>query len=1058
MPFNFHNRDRIHNLIEELKEYRYKQLQDIKSFTWQQDDGTIGNRIPQGIPEEVSAGFRWKGWDQYNWLCTKIMVPEELKEEEVLGLFDFGVPEGSGNNSHFESLLYLNGKPYQGVDGNHKEVFLDVKQNGMELDLKFRVWSGLSGGGIPKDMPMEIERAQYGVLDHPTDDLYFLARNVLETYDLLDKNNEYKEWLLNTLVKAFQMVDYTEPGSVRFFESTKEAYTFLNEKMDGRGKTAVTVSMLGHTHIDVAWLWRLSHTREKAARSFSTVNRLMDKYDYYTFLQSQAQLYEFIQQDYPDIYEHIKNRVAEGRWEPSGSMWVECDCNLVSGESIVRQILIGKNFFKEEFGFENEFLWLPDVFGYSWALPQILKKSGINTFMTTKISWNDTNKMPYDTFVWRGLDGTGITAHFVTTTDEGSDSYTYNGDTRPYAVKGVWDNYSNKDLNQDLLISFGYGDGGGGPNRDMIETISHLNKIPGIPYVKTETATEYFRRLNETLEQNEKGGYLPVWDGELYLEFHRGTYTSQAYNKKMNRLMEFFLRDVEMLSVIAGESAGVPYDKDRITKAWKIVLCHQFHDILPGSSIKEVYEDSHIEYEKAIALLNDVKDKVKQGLLEDKPDWFSIWNNSNWKRDSIITVPDVKENCFFMNEAGVPFDSVVKDGKAMVFIKGMQPFSFTSIQIVAVNKESKTALESNMIPVINVTKENKITKEYVSLKERTETNQVSTGFYTLSWNENGHLTSIYDKEADREILSPGKVGNVFQIFEDKPRCFDAWELEPTIDLKKENVGECTEIQVEENALGIFVTFTWAYHKSSIKQTMCLYNWKKRIDFKTEVEWEERQKVMKVAFPVNIRAVDARFDIQYGNIRRPITRNNTWEAAKFEVVAHKWVDIWETGYGIALLNDCKYGHDVLEDTIRLTLLKSAIDPDYAADLGHHEFTYSLLPHTAEWYQSNIEQEAFDLNNPIYAIEGISKVGQESLFTFDSEHIAVDCIKQGENSTDTVIRFHEYTGARGVVPITCRFPVKAWCECDLMEQPLWEFREEPIQVTVKPYEIKTILVRF
>lgn len=1032
MPFDFHNKDRILNLIDELKEYRYKKLQDIKSFHWYQDDGSIGNRLPKGEVEEVSVGYRWKGWDQYNWLCTKITIPKELKEEDVLGLFDFGVREGTGNNSHFESLLYLNDKPYQGVDGNHKEVFFHVKENGLQLDLKFRVWSGLSGGGVPKEMPMEIERAQYGVLDHPTDDLYFLSRSVLETYELLEPNNEYKEWMLNILVKAFQKIDYTEPGSDEFYESIERAYTFLNEKMDGRGKPDVTVTMLGHTHIDVAWLWRLRHTREKVARSFSTVNRMMDQYDHYTFLQSQAQLYEFIKQDYPDIYEHIKRRVAEGKWEPSGSMWVECDCNLASGESIVRQILVGKNFFQKEFGYNNEFLWLPDVFGYSWALPQILKKSGVDTFMTTKISWNDTNKMPYDTFTWRGMDGTEITSHFVTTSDTDADSYTYNGDTRPYAVKGVWDNYHNKDFNKDLLISYGYGDGGGGPNRDMIETISHINKIPGIPKVRVETGTQYFRRLNENIKKNEMEGYLPIWDGELYLEFHRGTYTSQAYNKMMNRRLEFALRDVEMLSVIAGQLGVVPYEKEALLKAWKIVLCQQFHDILPGSSIKEVYEDSHVEYEKAAALLKGIMEKANKGLLTEEKDSYTIWNNSNWKRDSYISITDASKEDSFMDEKGNNLPCTVKEGEASVFIKDMEPFSFVTIK--------------------------KVKAENEHMAKQISSNQVSTEYYTVSWNDQGQLTRIYDKEAGRELLAKGKCGNVLQVFEDKPRCFDAWELEPTLELKTDIIDCCKEITVEENLLGTFVSFAWEYHKSLIKQTMHLYHHKKRIDFKTQVEWEERQKLLKVAFPVNIRAVDARYDIQYGNIRRPITRNNTWEAAKFEVVAHKWVDLWETGYGVALLNNCKYGHDVKEDTMRLTLIKSAIDPDYTADLGHHEFTYSILPHTKEWYQSDIEKEAFDLNNPLKGAAGRPMCEQGSLFTFDNEYIMVDCIKQAENSEDTVIRFHEYAGSRGSVSIDSKIPIRSWYECNLMEEQTEDYHEGAVRLDIKPYEIKTILVKF
>lgn len=1035
MPFDFHNRDRIHNLIEELKEQRYKKLKDIPSFLWYGDDGSNGSRLPQGEPAEVGVGYRWKGWDRYNWLCTHISITEDIREEEVVGLFDFGVPEGTGNNSHFESLLYLNGVPYQGVDGNHKEVFFKAAENGTEFDLKFRVWSGLSGGGVPKDMVMEIERAQLGVLDHKADDFYFLTRSALETYDLLDKNNEYKEWFLRILVKAFGLVDYTEAGSSSFYESIGKAYEYLDGKLDGRGKPDVSVSLLGHTHIDVAWLWRLKHTREKAARSFSTVNRMMENYPYYHFLQTQAQLYDFIKEDYPDIFEKIQQRVKEGKWEPSGSMWVECDCNLVSGESLVRQILMGKLFFEREFGYRNDFLWLPDVFGYSWALPQILKKSGIRTFMTTKISWNDTNKLPYDTFLWRGMDGTEILSHFITTTDEGSDSYTYNGDTRPYAVKGIWDNYSNKDLNRDLLLAYGYGDGGGGPNRDMLETIKYLNKLPGIPHVKTESGTEYFRRLNDTVEKNELEGYLPVWDGELYLEFHRGTYTSQAYNKRMNRKMENALRDAEMLSVLAGELSQLSYPAEELTGIWKVVLCHQFHDILPGSSIHEVYEDSRVNYGKAQELLEDIMGKVNQGLYRKEEGTYTLWNNSNWKRSSYAFIPEAESGSAFVDEKGEVLNCRTEEGGTLVLVKDMEPFSFTVLKKVTAKA-----------PIVK-----RFTKEEA-------VQEVSTAYYRIAWNNRGQLTSIYDREAAREILTGGKYGNVLQVFEDKPRCFDAWELEATHHDKMEVVEDLRELSVEENAFGIFVTFKWNYHKSEITQRMCLYYHKKRIDFKTEVNWQEQQKLLKAAFPVNIRAVDARFDIQFGNIRRPITRNTSWEAAKFEVVAHKWADISETGYGVALLNDCKYGHDLLEDTLRLTLIKSAIDPDYRADIGFHEFTYALYPHRGEWYESDLEQEAFDLNNPLTAVPGKVQGFAESFLRFSEENISVDCIKQAEGSKEVVVRFHEFTGARKAMLVTCGLPVKEWCECSLMEEPEGEYSKEPIRLLVKPYEIKTLLLRF
>ena len=417
MPFDFKHQERIHNLLEEIGGNRYRNLVPIEEFDWYEDDGVVGNRAPKGNSVKVGQGFRSKGYDKYNWLCTKISIPESFGDENVLGIFDFGVPMGTGNNSNFESLLYVNGKPYQGVDGNHKEVFFNLKETGRELELSFRIWSGLNGGGRPREMTMSIDRAEFGVLDTAADDFYYLAMTALETHELLDENNEYKSYILNQLVEAFRLVDFTNKNSEAYYKSLQTALDYLRDRFKGQGKPGVNVTMLGHTHIDVAWLWRLRHTREKTARSFSTVNRLMEKYPEYVFIQTQPQLYDYLKEDYPDIYAHIKRRVAEGRWEPSGAMWVECDCNLASGESIIRQILVGKNFFKKEFDYESEFLWLPDVFGYSWALPQILKKSGVNTFMTTKISWNDTNRLPYDTFIWRGMDGSEVTTHFVTTTE-----------------------------------------------------------------------------------------------------------------------------------------------------------------------------------------------------------------------------------------------------------------------------------------------------------------------------------------------------------------------------------------------------------------------------------------------------------------------------------------------------------------------------------------------------------------------------------------------------------------------------------------------------------------
>lgn len=1030
MPFDFKHQERIHNLLEEIGENRYRNLVPIEEFDWYEDDGVVGNRAPKGDSIKVGQGFRSKGYDKYNWLCTKISIPESFGDENVLGIFDFGVPMGTGNNSNFESLLYVNGKPYQGVDGNHKEVFFNLKETGRELELSFRIWSGLNGGGRPREMTMSIDRAEFGVLDTAADDFYYLAMAALETHELLDENNEYKSYILNQLVEAFRLVDFTNKNSEAYYKSLQTALDYLRDRFKGQGKPGVNVTMLGHTHIDVAWLWRLRHTREKTARSFSTVNRLMEKYPEYIFIQTQPQLYDYLKEDYPDIYEHIKRRVAEGRWEPSGAMWVECDCNLASGESIIRQILVGKNFFKKEFDYESEFLWLPDVFGYSWALPQILKKSGVNTFMTTKISWNDTNRLPYDTFIWRGMDGSEVTTHFVTTTELNDVTYTYNGESRPYAIKGVWDNYRNKDLNRDLLISYGFGDGGGGPTREMIKYIEAAKLMPGIPNVETGRATEYFRKLNETIKENPYNGYLPIWDGELYLEFHRGTYTSQGYNKKMNRFMEYKLREEEMLSVFAEKLFDKPYNREEFLKAWKIVLCEQFHDILPGSSIHEVYEDSHEEYERALKYIENATKAAKASFVNEMEDAFTLFNQANWERDSIVKIPAGAETYEYTDSEGNTLPSHRCGEHDHVYVKGLKPLAFSTI-----------------------TRSVKACKEASSFVENT----VETPYYIVSWDDKGRLVRLYDKGADREVITEGKFANVFQIFEDKPRCFDAWELESTIDLKKEEIPCDGNIIKTKNELGYFIHFTYNYNNSKIMQTLCLYNDKRRIDFKTIVEWKESQKILKTAFSVDIRGVFARYDVQEGNIVRPITRNTSWEAAKFEVVAHKWADLSETGYGVALLNDCKYGYDIKEDTMRLSLLKSATDPDYSADYGTHEFTYSLYPHKEEWYNSGLEEEAFDLNSPVVVLYGASALGNESLISFDAKNIVLDAFKKAENEEAYVLRFHEFTGRRGKINLKTGLNFDSWCESDLMENPLGEWKQTAIEVEVKPYEIKTIMLK-
>ncbi|WP_160725032.1 alpha-mannosidase [Bacillus sp. USDA818B3_A] len=1029
--------EKLERRIQELDSYRYRNILPVASFQAQEDEeGKIAQRpVEDGLWKTMSVGERWEGRDRYLWLKTLISIPEQWEKQNIVGVFDFG-KTGGGNNSGFESLLYVNGEPYQGVDLNHQEVFLDGSYSGTTIEMCFRLWSGLEGGGKPTLQEHQLKTAFIACLDEKVDDLYYTARAALATVEYMEENQPERQALLKAIDRAFLLIDWSVSGSEGFYDSLYQAQALLNEEIEQiPNNYPVTVTAIGHTHIDVAWLWRLKHTREKAARSFSTVLRLMEKYPDYVFLQTQPQLYDYIKNDYPEIFKQIEKRVQEGRWETEGGMWLEADCNLTSGESLVRQLLLGTKFFRENFGKECEYLWLPDVFGYSWALPQILVKSGIKTFMTTKISWSQYNRMPHDTFKWRGIDGTEILTHFITTPEDDRWFYTYNGQITPRSVKGVWEAYRDKAVNQELLISYGYGDGGGGVNREMLEMRRKLDKMPGLPAVKTGRADEYFRRLHETIDNTDQ--YVHTWDGELYLEYHRGTYTSQAYNKRMNRKMELLLRETEWLhtlnSILSGSWSTYPVQD--LEEAWKIVLRNQFHDIIPGSSIHEVYEDSRLEYAQAYELAANAWKEASQSLgVNDGQQSFSIYNSSSWKRNDTVKInTNTTGDLLWKNETGEVLDAQqTSDGAWLVKVNDIPSLGKSSI----VYEKGKKAATSSF---------------HVS------GNSISSNYYEISWNENGQLVKIYDKNNQRNILAPHARGNVFQVFEDKPMRYDAWDIELYYQEKMKEITSLQEAKVIENGpVRCVVEFKWTYSNSRVNQKMVIYANNPRIDFETKIDWHEQDQLLKVAFPVDIRATEATYDIQYGNVKRPTHWNTSWDYARFESVGHQWADLSERDYGVSLLNDCKYGHDIKDNVIRLTLLKSATYPDVEADQGEHLFTYSILPHAGSWYEGNTVRQAWELNNPLTFAEGQTQ--SVSLFNVAAQNVMVDAVKKGEDNDHLIIRLHEFAGARGTVEVSSDFQIESWQECDLMERGISEVREnQAFTFEIKPYEIKTFIVK-
>lgn len=1043
----FWTEEKLKYRIEELSQYRYRDSLEISSFKYRVDDeGEIGTRPPVVDDWETKEiGGYWEGRDIYIWLAAKVNIPKAWSEHQVVGYFDFG-KTGHGGNSGFESLLYVNGIPYQGVDSNHKEVFLANNLSGSNVELIFRLWSGLEGGGIPEIQKHRLQSANIAWLDEDVDDLYFTAKAVLETVNILESKQTERIDLLEALDKAFKLIDWSYPSSNEFYDTIYQARESLWGSINAIEKHHnVTINCIGHTHIDVAWLWRLKHSHEKAARSFSTVCRLMEKYPEYVFLQTQPQLYEYIKQDYPEIYEQIGDLVKAGRWEAEGGMWLEADCNLSSGESLVRQILYGINFFKEEFDVECTYLWLPDVFGYSWALPQILKKSGLNTFMTTKISWSQYNKMPHDTFKWRGIDGTEILTHFITTphTSKSSDLwyYTYNGIIEPSTVQGIWDVYNDKQINRELLMCYGYGDGGGGVNREMLEMRRRLDKIPGLPHVKTGRADEYFKELNKRVESTDQ--YVHTWDGELYLEYHRGTYTSQAYNKRMNRKLELSYRELEFTSALncLTKRSWNDYPKDALDEGWKIILRNQFHDILPGSSIHEVYEDSRKEYEKAEQLAqinwnNQIKPIISLDQLKKE---VTIFNSSSWKRSELVYMP---------KEEGVAEGTWISDKGKELFSQDMEEGWLIQVENIPSMGFSTIYIKTDIIQ-----KKHDVSFIKTSLG-------INTPYYEIEWNNNGQLTKIYDREAESDVLEVGARGNVLQVFEDKPRQYDAWDIDIYYQEKMREVTELQVIEIKEiGLLRAVVYFEWNYMNSIIKQKMILYKNSRRIDFETEVNWKEHQQFMKVAFPVQIRATEATYDIQFGNVKRPTHWNTSWDHARFEVVAHQWADLSERGFGVSLLNDCKYGYDIKNNMMRLSLIKSAIYPDPQADQGEHVFTYSLLPHLGNWEEAKTVHEAWALNNPLKYIQGKAMESSLSVFYTSNERVMIDVVKKAEKQNKVILRMHEFTGSRGKVEVFSDLIIKSWQECDLMEKVNGEkYMSGNMEFDIKPYEIKTYMIEF
>ena len=752
------------------------------------------------------------------------------------------------------------------------------------------------------------------------------------------------------------------------------------------------VSAIGHAHIDSAWLWPIRETKRKCARTFANALRLMEDYPEYHFSASQAQQYTWIKANYAPLYARMHEQIAAGRFEPIGSMWVEADCNIPSGESLVRQIVHGKRFFLDEFGRETTDLWLPDVFGYSAALPQILKEAGITSFLTQKMSWSETNRFPHSTFWWEGLDGTRVLTHFPP-------ADTYNGEMSVGELAKGERQHKQRAGSNRSLYPFGYGDGGGGPTRAMLESARRLADLEGAPLVEFDTVASFWAKVHAEAHD------LPVWVGELYLEYHRGTYTTNGPIKRANRRNEEALRAAELWSAAAaalnGDWGGYP--ADALDEAWKLLLLNQFHDIIPGSSIHWANQDSLRDHARIAEIAGDLLATARQTIADHidttrlaRP--YVVFNAASRDRVELLEVEEGDGTRL------VPV-AVPACGYAVIDIDGVP-------EVVASVLVTDRSLENELLRV--------------------------------TWDDAGLLTSVFDKEHEREVLAPGARGNLFQLHDDNPREFDAWNVDRDYLDHRADLTDISGIEVvERGPLRGAVRFVRAFGTSAITQTMRLTSGSRRLEFDTEVEWHERHKFLKVAFPVNVHAARATYEIQFGHLERPTHANTSWDVARFEVCAHRWADLSEPGYGVALLNDCKYGYDIRGNVMRLSLLRGPGWPDPESDLGSHRFSYALFPHAGDLREAGVIAEAEAFNLKLVAVRPTSRPGWSGRATIgppasgsfvraDRPNVTIEAVKHADREHALVVRVSEAWGARGPVRVSTTLPVQSAMRVDLLER--------------------------
>jgi len=1020
-PYSKEWNKRIKHWINELLNHLYTELgeMEFEGFTTMEQLS-----YEQAVNREfyvMPGGTKWGAKWEYGWFRSSIKLPAQSEGKRIVIM-----PSTGG-----DGIVFVNGTAAGSIDKAHKDITISMSGSpGTVYDIVIESYAGhgpqienigpTPPGRIavpePPKAQVMVGRSTYGIWEEEAFQLLIDVTTLYKVLISIDEKSLRAQEISKALRDFTLIVDF-EQGYEERVNSFIEARKRLKPVLECvNGSTAPLMHIFGQSHLDLAWLWPKAETERKAARTLATQAALIDEYPEYIFFMSQPPLFIMLKNRYPDLYGRVLKRIKEGRIMPEGAMWIESDTNLPSGESLIRQFLYGKRFFKQEFGIDSVLLWLPDTFGFSAALPQIAAGCGVKYFATQKIlrSYYDADPFPYNIFMWEGIDGTQILTHIFKKNNAHID---------PEILIERWE--SDRNQQEDISIfmfPFGYGDGGGGPTRYHIEYASRMKDLEGVPRTKMCHPVEFFGEIEKMRMP------LKKYVGELYFQAHRGTYTTQAETKKGNRKSEFALRECEFWLTAANVLCKMSYPYEELEYLWKTVLFNQFHDILPGTSIARVHEEAEADYRMVLDKAGGLTKKALQRMVNGG-DKITVFNSLSWEREEIIALPDGVNSVKYPNGEVLPVQNI--SGTVYARVK-IPPCGWVTLE-----KTHETVEYTGFAKAQKYLLEN----EYIR----------------VTFNEKGQITSIFDKEAGLETAKG--LCNDFKMYRDVTSNYDAWDIDSMYESLPVPLNENAKLEVMyEGSLTAGIRIERNLNNSRMTQEVTLASKSRRIDFNTTIEWNENHKLLKVSFPTNIHCDEALHEIQFGHIKRPTHRSRRYDADRYEVCNHKWTAVTEAARGFALLNDCKYGVSTDGGSINLTLLKSPLVPDMTADRGIHNFTYSIYLWNGAFSESDMIKQAYQLNSPVLTAAG--GIGQMSVFSVDKNNIIIETVKLAEDhSGDIIIRIYESMKTATVCNLYTALPVSYAAQTDMLENIQKEIPcdETRIPLFFRPFEIKTVRIK-